>query len=162
MLRRILDCLAVLGSVLTTLIAAMWVASFWWALFWTFPFRQGSVLGGIGSGGIGSDWRAGPDRALHQGAIWTGRVLKSESITWWPSTRAVAGPHPEGGFDVPLWIPLVITAVPTAAVYVRTARRRRRESDGACPTCGYDLAGVPISSSTLCPECGAPASPQRR
>jgi hypothetical protein len=48
---------------------------------------------------------------------------------------------------VPLWIPLIAAAVPTA-FFLRAARRHR---PGSCPQCGYDLTGAP---SPNCPECG--------
>jgi predicted amidophosphoribosyltransferase len=48
---------------------------------------------------------------------------------------------------VPLWIPMLLVAIPTAWLW----RRDRRHSPGCCPRCGYDLSGTP---SGICPECG--------
>jgi len=55
-----------------------------------------------------------------------------------------------GGFvQVPLWMPLLVFAIPSAIAWERFARRRRR---GTCAVCGYDLAGLPKDAP--CPECG--------
>jgi hypothetical protein len=48
---------------------------------------------------------------------------------------------------LPLWIPFVLLALPTAWLWYRD----RRRPPGSCPRCGYDLSGAP---SGLCPECG--------
>ena len=56
--------------------------------------------------------------------------------------------------SLPLWIPLLIVAVPTAIVW---RRDRRRMSPGHCPTCHYNLTG---NTSGICPECGT-ANPNR-
>ena len=51
-------------------------------------------------------------------------------------------------FDIPLWIPLAIFAVPTALLFYLD---RRRATPGTCARCGYDLTG---NTSGRCPECG--------
>ena len=53
-----------------------------------------------------------------------------------------------GVIFVPLWIPLLLIAVPTAWLFLTG----RRVPPGRCPSCGYDLTGTP---SPTCPECGA-------
>jgi hypothetical protein len=52
---------------------------------------------------------------------------------------------------VPLWIPLVLAAA-MCVLGVRS-RRRSRRGTSPCPSCGYDLSGLPASSP--CPECAA-------
>jgi len=54
---------------------------------------------------------------------------------------------------VPLWLPVLLFAVPPLLYLRRIMRRRRRLRVGLCPTCGYDLRATP----TQCPECGTPA-----
>ncbi len=51
---------------------------------------------------------------------------------------------------VPLWLPLVLTAIPTAFLFWRG---RRRIPPDRCQECGYDLTG---NVSGKCPECGVP------
>jgi hypothetical protein len=54
-----------------------------------------------------------------------------------------------GIVSCPLWIPGMILIVPPVWMMWRRSRRTR---DGACPFCGYSLAG--LSSLAPCPECG--------
>lgn len=51
----------------------------------------------------------------------------------------------------PDWAPLMIFALAPALMIVRHAKRRRNR-EGCCVTCGYDLR----ASSERCPECGTP------
>jgi len=54
----------------------------------------------------------------------------------------------KGSTAVPLWIPLVVIAIPTAFLFWLD---RRRIPSGYCKKCGYDLTG---NVSGICPECG--------
>ncbi len=49
---------------------------------------------------------------------------------------------------IPLWLPLLLIALPTAWLW----RRDRRYPPGHCRKCGYNLTG---NESGKCPECGA-------
>ncbi|MFH1746135.1 MAG: hypothetical protein ABIG44_03720 [Planctomycetota bacterium] len=52
------------------------------------------------------------------------------------------------GVVVPLWMPFVTLAAPTAFLWWRD---RRRIPPGHCRKCGYNLTG---NVSGVCPECG--------
>lgn len=52
---------------------------------------------------------------------------------------------------VPVWLPVLVTAVLPAWRFERARRVRRRLARGHCPACGYDLRASP----ERCPECGA-------
>ncbi len=57
-------------------------------------------------------------------------------------------------FEVAYWLLLAPTLVLPAIVLVRHRHRRRRyrESNNLCPTCGYDLRAH--AAGDRCPECG--------
>jgi hypothetical protein len=71
----------------------------------------------------------------------------------WPGlVRPVTGREESVGVIVPLWMPVVATALLPAAragLWWRRRKLRRREA-GLCPSCGYDLRASP----ERCPECG--------
>lgn len=52
-------------------------------------------------------------------------------------------------FNVPLWLPLGMTALGSAGLFFAMRERRK---PGVCGKCGYDLRGLP--AGTMCPECG--------
>lgn len=58
-------------------------------------------------------------------------------------------PFNRGGVIVfPLWIPLLLLAMPTALL---CRLDRRCIPPGHCQSCGYNLTG---NTSGICPECG--------
>jgi hypothetical protein len=57
--------------------------------------------------------------------------------------------------SIPLWIPFVLTAIPTAFLWWRD----RPCKLGHCQNCGYDLTG---NVSGRCPECGGPVEREGR
>lgn len=69
-------------------------------------------------------------------------------IRWWPS-------HTPGWASrdliVPLWIPFLLLALPTAFLVWLD---RRRIPPHCCQCCGYDLTG---NTRGVCPECGGKA-----
>jgi hypothetical protein len=58
---------------------------------------------------------------------------------------------------LPLWIPLVMIAIPTGRAWWRLARRRRAGKRELCTECGYSL--VALAAGSPCPECGATPEP---
>jgi len=57
---------------------------------------------------------------------------------------------------MPLWLPFLGAAVPTAILWHRD---RRTVEPGCCQRCGYNLTG---NTSGICPECGEPCDAEVR
>ncbi|MFN0133683.1 MAG: hypothetical protein ACKVW3_14290 [Phycisphaerales bacterium] len=77
------------------------------------------------------------------------------SLQWLPRTSVWSGGAGRWHvLSLPLWIPLVLVAVPTAWGFVVSRRPKR----GQCPKCRYEVG----ESGGQCPECGhaAPTAPQ--
>ena len=81
----------------------------------------------------------------------------------WPrrSTRLFNPTHgpffSTSGFDVPFWLLLLLTAIPTAWLWHRDRRLLTCLTGHLlCRGCGYDLTG---NTSGVCPECGEKACP---
>ena len=55
---------------------------------------------------------------------------------------------------IPLWIPFVLTAIPTAWLW----RRDRRYPPGHCQRCAYDLTG---NVTGVCSECAEPTTTEK-
>ena len=53
-------------------------------------------------------------------------------------------------YEIPLWIPLLLLAIPTAYLW----RADRRAKPWQCPKCRYDLRGLDGGGNGVCPECG--------
>lgn len=72
----------------------------------------------------------------------------------WPGVvRPVTGRAKSVTVIVPLWMPVVATAllpVARAGLWWRGRKRVRRRAVGLCPLCRYDLRATP----DRCPECG--------
>jgi len=74
------------------------------------------------------------------------------------SGRITLGTHrfiDYGWMTIPVWLPLVVFAIPPAAWAWHQLARRRRNNLGLCRRCGYDLRATP----GRCPECGTQADP---
>lgn len=54
---------------------------------------------------------------------------------------------------LPLWIPFMCAAIPTALLWRVELRVRRRARRGLCPACGYERHG--LATDAACPECGS-------
>jgi hypothetical protein len=59
---------------------------------------------------------------------------------------------------LPLWIPCLLTLIPTSIAYRLDLLANRLASAGGCPACGYSLKG--ISPGSPCPECGQTHAPE--
>jgi hypothetical protein len=64
-------------------------------------------------------------------------------------------PKSASGATIPLYAPLLLTAIPAAILIIIEARLRRRSRIGYCPSCGYDCRG--LAPLAPCPECGSAA-----
>jgi len=86
------------------------------------------------------------------------RVYLPSDRRWLPvshhETFGLTDPMTYVEFIVPLWMPLLALAVPTAILWWLD---RRRIPPGHCQICGYNLTG---NVSGRCPECGTPTDPE--
>ena len=57
---------------------------------------------------------------------------------------------------VPLWLPLLLVAIPTTILWYLDFRRF---PPGHCPSCNYNLTG---NTSGICAECGTPLASQNK
>jgi hypothetical protein len=55
----------------------------------------------------------------------------------------------------PMWLALIVSALPLALWWSHRRRQKRRSATGCCPACGYDLRATP----ERCPECGLLVKP---
>lgn len=150
---RVMRCA---GTSLIALLCAVWVAERVWSASLSYRgyvhidcsngcLTVGSVDSGLFNDVVGMARRTGsPLWTFADGDI---AILLEEpgDVLWWSAVGSYAGPDE---IRVPLWMPIVVFAIPTAYAWYRC---RRRPSPDQCSKCGYDLAGI---EAHVCPECG--------
>ena len=106
---------------------------------------SGGLLVGLGWSELGFCWFS-IDPLPEPG--WDVRIISQRIWHWMPHYRTTPG---FSVIAIPLWIPLLAIAIPTAWLW----RRDRRNPPGCCARCGYDLTG---NVTGKCSECGTKVS----
>lgn len=83
---------------------------------------------------------------------WLGAGYESTAESW-TSLAGVPATRRTTIVAMPLWLIILVLALPIVPPGVRLVVRRRRLRANRCTSCGYDLRGAP----GRCPECGAVA-----
>ncbi|MBP7747344.1 MAG: hypothetical protein KA383_14585 [Phycisphaerae bacterium] len=133
-LRRAVEigCAVLLGAILLSMI---WSLSYEGALFYA-SFDRGSLFFSMRESVQPEGW-----------SLSLSRTALRFMFNLFPSLGGTPPRYVWRGY-VPLWIPLALLALLTAALWWR---ERRPFPPGCCRTCGYDLRG---NQSGRCPECG--------
>ena len=155
--RRRFKCtvLAAASCMAVVMLASYW---YWPCYIWrgpTSPFERGVS---IGPGYFCAQWwwigkREDLDRyrslTLERRSEYRAAGLSAFHPTvWLPSfERDRQNPSDVRTVLVPLWIPLVLCAIPTGILFYRD----RKPKPGCCAQCRYDLTGL---NGGTCPECG--------
>ncbi|MBN1513182.1 MAG: hypothetical protein JXB13_14295 [Phycisphaerae bacterium] len=134
------------GLVLCTLVVVAWGVSLIWWVTWTSWDGTSSRDHSLGGGCIEVEVFIGTDTFVRGWQIDPTYVLATTSpfgfcwpyVYWEETSRDI---------QIPLWIPFVLLAVPTALLWWRD----RKPPLGHCQHCGYNLTG---NLSGVCPECG--------
>ena len=133
------------GAAVTLLLLVLWIWSGWWSVGFMTP------AGGAASISSGSVFIAHPllGEPIEE-FLWSGFAPHTLQFNWWFQS----GKYVNGGdcFSVPLWLPASISLLATAIAWPLIPLLVRRAREGACPACGYDLAG--LAPGAVCPECG--------
>jgi hypothetical protein len=148
-LRRRWRTLKWAGLVLSLLIVVAWAVSLPW--MWYYQRHNIAVLDDEGdcrgySVYLGDGCLLVVHTWAHPEQINDGPHVQRQSLNpiWSPSVYARNNCWE---FWLPLWMPFLIIAIPTAVLW----RRDRRIPPGHCQNCGYNLTG---NISGVCPECG--------
>jgi hypothetical protein len=154
------------GLGICAIFALAFAATPWWYFGWRIGSSHVDVMSGsihlIGVEGLTWDWpRWESGRNLYMPSQWPSQLCwwisiepSSEITTIMTTTTGTRRPIKQrtpSYIIMPLWIPFILVAVPTAILWWHDRRRHFRA--GRCRRCGYDLTG---NVSGRCPECGAP------
>lgn len=158
--RRLTKTLKWAGLAATVLVAAVWGGSGSWAVGYRGKAGSADLLGGgvfvtVYGGNVSSSARDMLCISVYADLTCAGfrfsRLKQSIRQTWLPvygrrlAHTFYSPPHRD--FYCPLWIPLLVLAIPTVILW----RRDRRYPVGHCRGCGYDLTG---NVTGVCSECG--------
>lgn len=154
------------GTIAAVALAAVWVASLWMYIAWRstdawcFECTRGRFEV-VYSVPFFDPMIPGPGWEIGESSF------NNTPLCWWPSYRSnsvrVIGDGvdsvtispfvlPGGALRLPIWLPF--TAALLVAVLAQRADALARHRAGACPSCGYSLAG--LTAGSKCPECGKP------
>lgn len=130
------------GVLASVSITSTWLFSAWQGCFYLMqrPAHKDTLTFWISRGCLGFEKFPKP---VGGGLFWRQRTYP---LRWMPLYIAGYG---YASIIVPLWIPFLLVAVPTALLFWRD----RRMPPGHCKKCRYDLTG---NQSGVCPECGTP------
>ena len=131
------------------LLSQFWIVSWGRQPGWGWFLNRGLLGWTRAAASVGSNW---PDRGWHAARTrwrWqrpAGTIVGGREPIRWSYPKRYVQPG-RISILIPLWLPLVIIALPTARVWWTDYRRPK---PGHCK-CGYDLTG---NVSGVCPECG--------
>ena len=135
------------GAAWTVLLAVVWCVTLFWGGAYIGFTKTITVSSGVVAFLVYTN-----DPGDYVG--WVGYRNRDVELRWWPSYADSTSPA-AGVFlrqrrrrlIVPLWIPFLLTAIPTIMLW----RRDRGRLAGHCRKCEYDLTG---NVTGVCSECG--------
>ena len=136
------------GTIAAAMLATVYVASLWHTILYWHSTPHGMIIAALGSGRVGY---LCPDYETSS-APWSDFDLVSRSspraFAWfdWGESRPRFFSY-DASLAVPLWLPLLLIAAPTAYIWYTDSRAKPWQ----CPKCRYDLRGL---DGGVCPECG--------
>ena len=141
------------GLGVMVLLAGVFVANAWWALSYEWPTRRGErwILE-LSTGALWLEHSTGWPLGILDDprGTWSTDCMLQAQYTWSPQVTEAWAPGTGIRYrhmGLPLWMPFVAVAVPTAWLWWRG----RRPRPGYCP-CGYNLSD--LAPDAPCPECG--------
>jgi hypothetical protein len=140
-----------IGTTVCVLLLVMWVYSVWGSVFRVCRVRNAECTVELTAQNL---WFIWVDSGVPRQTEWIFRWRHPLALRLWL-------PHASGGgmsrngknigfrtFNVPLWIPILLIAIPTLFLFWRD---HQLNPTGHCQKCGYNLTG---NVSGICPECG--------
>jgi hypothetical protein len=141
-------------TILTVMLVVVWIGSRRYDLlfsrYWNSDGRRMTLTANIVYGGF----YFSIDRSLHEGEGPSGIDWEVGRDKLFLRYLAISFPervHSVINMRIPLWLPPLLLAIPTALMW-RTHHIAHRRKPGMCKKCGYDITGL-VSKGT-CPECG--------
>lgn len=155
------------GTIACVLLAAVFIASRWYEFDFSFTIGTHGLTGDVAAGCIcvqdlyfektnpGGYWEQVEERTPRIVKLRGWEGVFHPKFRWWPNYFLRIGyvPAERWAIVLPLWIPFLLLAIPTAWLW---RLDRRRPLPGHCGSCNYDLTG---NTSGVCPECGAAVPP---
>ncbi len=157
------------GTVAAALILSVTVASRWYRFLCYDGWNVGQGSFTVSEGLVVGSWKQYRDSEVIPTVHFRWRLSKLDKpqilmTPHWNYTGPRTVPQRNVTFSsyyvrVPLWLPLLLIAAPTAWLWYTD----RRAKPWQCATCRYDLRGLnvraesgPTAGNGVCPECGSP------